>query len=66
MTAIDKDVKSSSDKETIGLLICKSKNKTVVEYALSNNKKPLGVAEYKLPKKIIKYLPTSKQLKKIL
>lgn len=36
------------DKPTIGLLICKSKDKTVVEYSLRNIEKPIGVSEFKL------------------
>jgi len=66
---INKDMKRKEDKETIGLLICKSKNKTIVEYALLNNKYPLGIAEYKLskiPKKLSTFLPNEKELKKAL
>lgn len=69
VTAINKDMKAKTDKETIGLLICKSKDNTVVEYALSNNNKPLGVAEYKLnqiSKKISDYLPSEDDLKAVL
>ena len=69
INAIDKDIKGEHDKETIGLLICKSKNKTVVEYALSNNKKPLGVAEYYLkdfPVEIKNYLPSERDLEEVL
>jgi predicted nuclease of restriction endonuclease-like (RecB) superfamily len=67
ITAINKDVKKDADNETIGLLICRSKNDTVVEYALTNSANPTGVAEYKLlsdlPEEIQKYLPTEKELK---
>jgi predicted nuclease of restriction endonuclease-like (RecB) superfamily len=66
---INKDIKRKEDKETIGLLICKSKNKTIVEYALLNNKYPLGIAEYKLSKiskKLSTFLPNEKELKKAL
>jgi len=68
ITAIDKDVKKDEDKPTIGLIICKSKNNTIVEYALANSSKPMGVAEYKLselPKDIAKYLPSQEELKNI-
>jgi predicted nuclease of restriction endonuclease-like (RecB) superfamily len=69
ITAIDKDVKKNEDKETVGLIICRNKNKTVVEYALSNSSKPTGVAEYKLlsdlPEEIQKYLPTENELKSL-
>ena len=41
-------VKSEKDAPTIGLLLCKSKNKVVAEYALRDTTKPIGVAEYQL------------------
>jgi predicted nuclease of restriction endonuclease-like (RecB) superfamily len=69
INVINKNIKKNNDDETIGLLICKSKNKTIVEYALLNNKQPLGIAEYKLskiPKNISKYLPNKEDFKKIL
>ena len=47
-SAIDGEVKGVDDNPTIGILICKSKNNTVVEYALKNINKPLGVSEYQL------------------
>lgn len=36
------------DKPTIGLLICKNKDNTIVEYSLRDIDKPIGVSEYKL------------------
>jgi predicted nuclease of restriction endonuclease-like (RecB) superfamily len=69
ITAINRDVKTKDDKETIGLLICKSKNKTVVEYALNNNKNPLGVAEFSfnsLPKDVKNCFPDEEDLRNIL
>lgn len=68
ITAIDKNVKTKGDKETIGLIICKSKNKIVVEYALENSKKPTGVAEYKLsdlPADVIACFPSEEHIKSI-
>ncbi len=46
--AIDEEIKTERDHPTIGILICKSKDKTVVEYALSDIYKPMGVSEYQL------------------
>lgn len=69
INAIDRDFKNHSDKETIGLLICKSKNKTVVEYALQNNKQPLGVAEYRLkelPQDVRDCMPSEDELESLL
>lgn len=58
LTAVDMQVKSEHDAPTIGLLLCKSKNKVVAEYALRDNAKPMGVAEYQL----IEALPAELQL----
>lgn len=55
LTAVDETMKHKDDKPTIGLLLCKRKNKVVAEYALRDIKKPLGVAEYET--KIIESLP---------
>ena len=59
LTAVDRQVKSEHDKPTIGLLLCKSKNKVVAEYALGDKTQPMGVAEYKLLESLPKELQTS-------
>lgn len=46
--AVDEQIRQEGDQPTIGILLCKSKDKTVVEYALSDIQKPLGVTEYQL------------------
>lgn len=48
LSAIDNQIKTEQDTATVGLLLCKNKNKVVVEYALQNNANPIGVAEYQL------------------
>ena len=48
LTAVDKQIKSKDDLPTIGLLLCKTKNKIVAEYALSDKTQPMGIAEFKL------------------
>lgn len=62
LTAIDADVKDQLDAPTIGLLLCRSKDKVVAEYALRDSTRPLGVAEYllvdSLPEKLRTKLPT--------
>ncbi len=52
ITAVDKELKEPNDNPTIGILICKSKNNTVVEYALNNIQTPIGVSEYNLSKQL--------------
>jgi predicted nuclease of restriction endonuclease-like (RecB) superfamily len=59
LTAVDEQVKHSQDAPTIGLLLCKSKNKVVAEYALRNVNKPLGVADYQLVESLPPELQTS-------
>ena len=52
ISAIDDLVKMPEDNPTIGLLLCRSKNNTKVEYALRGMTQPLGVAEYQTSKMI--------------
>lgn len=59
MTAIDRQVKHPQDNPTIGLLLCKSKNKVVAEYALGDKNQPMGIAEYKLLESLPAELQTS-------
>jgi predicted nuclease of restriction endonuclease-like (RecB) superfamily len=66
LTAIDRQVKAPDDKPTIGLLLCKTKDRLVAEYALSGIDKPIGVAEYQLvralPDTFATELPTVEEL----
>jgi hypothetical protein len=59
LTAVDEQMKTPEDGPTIGLLLCKSKNRVVPEYALRDTHKPIGVAEYQLVESLSKELETS-------
>ena len=59
MTAVDRQIKHPQDNPTIGLLLCKSKNKVVAEYALGDKSQPMGIAEYKLLESLPAELQTS-------
>ncbi|MCB4796689.1 PDDEXK nuclease domain-containing protein [Pseudomonas sp. NP21570] len=59
LTAVDAQLKHPHDGPTIGLLLCKSKNKVVAEYALRDNARPIGVAEYQLVESLPPELHTS-------
>ena len=48
VTAIDELMRGEGDNPTMGLLICKSTDKTVVEWSLRDINKPLGVSTYQL------------------
>lgn len=56
LSAIDDLVKDETDNPSIGLLLCKSKDKFTAEYALKDIKKPIGVSEYKILQDIPEYL----------
>ena len=58
LSAMDAQVRAEQDGPTIGLLLCKSKNKVVAEYALRDYNKPMGVAEYQLIEALPKELQT--------
>lgn len=56
LSAIDDLVKDENDNPSIGLLLCKTKDKFTAEYALKDINKPIGVSEYKLLEDIPDYL----------
>jgi len=70
IAAVDGELKAEQDAATIGILLCKSKNKVVAEYALRDSGKALGVAEYQLqsalPDVLQTNLPTIEELEQAL
>jgi predicted nuclease of restriction endonuclease-like (RecB) superfamily len=68
LSAVDEQLRQPSDRPSIGLILCKTKNKVVVEYALRDTTKPMGVASYEiklmqaLPKNLKGKLPTVEEL----
>lgn len=66
LSAVDDLVKSEQDNSSIGLILCREKDKISVEYALKDVNKPIGVSSYEisklLPKDILKELPTEEDL----
>lgn len=68
LSAVDDQLKHSSDNPSIGILLCKSENKLKVEYTLRDINKPIGVSEYTtkiletLPKKLQSSLPTIEEI----
>lgn len=69
VSAVDELMKQDDDNPTIGLLICKSKDDTVVEWSFRGMNQPLGVAEYELRKdfdKISAMLPSESDVKNVI
>ncbi len=48
LKAVDEQLRGDRDEPSIGILLCKSRDRVVVEYALSDIQKPMGVSEYQL------------------
>ncbi len=70
LSAVDDLLRHPDDKPTIGLLLCKSKNDLVVEYALDGYRRPMGVAQWEsqltrsLPEDLKGSLPTIEEIEK--
>ena len=66
VSAVDDLLRHPDDQPTIGIILCKSKNKAVAEYALRDVNKPIGVSTHQLtgglPKPLETSLPTIEQL----
>lgn len=59
LAAVDNQLRHKHDNKTIGLLLCKERDKIIAEYALQNMSAPIGVSEYHLSKALPKKLKTA-------
>ncbi|MBU4305208.1 MAG: DUF1016 family protein [Candidatus Omnitrophica bacterium] len=70
LVALDDLVKMKEENPSIGIILCKNKDRTIVEYALRVSKKPIGVATYKittqLPGNLKKELPSPEQVARLI
>ncbi len=66
LSAADDLLRHPDDQPSIGLILCKSRNKVVAEYALRDMSKPIGVSAYQLtealPERLQGSLPTIEEL----
>ncbi len=66
LSALNDRAKLSDENPSIGIILCKDKSRTIVEYALKDTKKPIGVSTYKLteklPRELKKYLPSPEEI----
>ena len=66
LSAVDDLLRHSDDQPSIGIILCRSKNRVIAEYALRDLNKPIGVSTYQLqnalPEKIQGSLPTIEEL----
>ncbi len=65
-SAVDDLIKHKTDKPTIGLILCQTKDKVMAEYALRDMNKPIGISEFELtrllPKNLRSSLPTIEEI----
>jgi predicted nuclease of restriction endonuclease-like (RecB) superfamily len=70
LAALDDFVRLPDENLSLGIILCKSKNKTIVEYALRESNKPIGVATYQMvstvPQELKNQLPAPEQVAKLL
>lgn len=70
LAALDRQVRQADENPSIGIILCKEKKRTIVEYALHDAKKPIGVATYAitktLPKKLQGQLPSPEAIARLL
>jgi len=68
LSAIDDKLKHETDNPSIGIMLCKTKDKLIAEYALKDINKPIGVSEYKLsdfvPAELADTLPSAEDIEK--
>ena len=66
MELVNKQVKENIHNPTIGIILCKNKDRLMVEYMLTNNQDPLGIATFnkyeELPESYAKYLPSEEEI----
>lgn len=70
LVALNDLVRMPDENPSIGIILCKSKDKMIVEYALRESNKPIGVATYRivtpLPTELQGQLPAPEQIAKLL
>jgi predicted nuclease of restriction endonuclease-like (RecB) superfamily len=70
LAVLNDTVRLEDETPSIGIILCKSKDKTIVEYALKDSDKPLGVATYKLvstlPQELQGQLPSPEEISRVL
>jgi predicted nuclease of restriction endonuclease-like (RecB) superfamily len=70
LAALDEHVREKDENPSVGMILCKEKNRTIVEYALRDARKPIGVATYRivkrLPRELKGQLPSPDEIAKLL
>jgi YhcG PDDEXK nuclease domain len=66
LAAVDDMLRHADDQPSIGLILCKTKNRIIAEYALRNTATPMGISEFRhletLPEQLKGTLPTIEEI----
>lgn len=70
LAVLNDKVRLADENPSIGIILCREKNRMIVEYALKDSNKPINIASYKivqqLPEELQNQLPTAEQIEKLL
>jgi predicted nuclease of restriction endonuclease-like (RecB) superfamily len=70
LNVLDDKIKLPNEHASIGIILCKERNDTIVQYSLRTTNNPIGVAKYKIsdeiPKEVLTVLPNLKKLKELM
>lgn len=70
LAVLDDTVRTPDENPSIGIILCRSGDRTVVEYAIRESRRPIGVATYRLmsvpPPELARHLPAPEQIVKLL
>jgi hypothetical protein len=71
LSALDNHTRLEEENPSIGIIVCQSKDRTIVEYTLKEVNRPIGVASYnqydsldEVPERIAKYLPSPDEIER--
>lgn len=68
LAVLNDTIRLAEENPSIGIILCKEKNRIIVEYALKDTTQPIGVSTYKitttLPEELQKYLPSGEEIAK--
>jgi hypothetical protein len=68
LSVLNDTIRLAEENPSIGIILCKEKNRIIVEYALKDTTQPIGVSTYRitptLPEELQKYLPSGEEIAK--
>lgn len=66
LSAVDDLLRHPDDAPSLGLILCKTRNRVIAEYAMRDVQKPVGVSTYRIPESLRTELPSPRMLEQLL